>query len=430
MVTMRKNQVVSVVWSYIIKAVLFALPAGAITGVIFVLILIPETSASILLAGAGLGVAGAIIALTAWWFVQERKYIVAVEKLDGVCRRIASGDYSRGVEGKLPPHLQAVGSAINEILESIGYMTRELREAIESLTVSAEKITSRSRITGEAAQASASSVADLALGAEHHAGSVTEATETVNSMSGEIQRVAEAAHAVSQYSIDARTTVATGEEAAGSAGQKMERLKETVDRAVHVVRALGERSEQIGLIVDVITNIADQTNLLALNAAIEAARAGEHGRGFAVVAGEVRKLAEGSAQAARQIANLIGEIQRTTNETASSIEDGTQEVTESMKAVDETVDSLGKIRETVQTIGEEIYAVSQLADSLAAGGERVVAAMENIASISQESAASAQEVSAAVEEQTAAIQEITSGAEELGRIATRFRKMISKKKTG
>ncbi len=122
--------------------------------------------------------------------------------------------------------------------------------------------------------------------------------------------------------------------AARAAVQRMTRTREAVESTARVVQTLGDRSEQIGTIVDLITNIAAQTNLLALNAAIEAARAGEHGRGFAVVAEEVRKLADQSRKAADQIANLIKDIRKETDTVVRSMESGNREVQAAMVSVE------------------------------------------------------------------------------------------------
>jgi methyl-accepting chemotaxis protein len=256
------------------------------------------------------------------------------------------------------------------------------------------------------------------------------ASSTISQMAEEIDRVAVAAREVAKYSMEARTTVEDGAGAVGRATDKMSALVETTGLSAQAVRDLGDRSEQIGLIVDVITDIADQTNLLALNAAIEAARAGEHGRGFAVVAGEVRKLAEGSARAGSQIAQIIREIQRTINETVVLMENSTKEAGEGAVVVGDTGQSLERIKGAVETIGAETNAISEATDSIAEGSAKVVEIISSVASISEESSSGTQEVSASIQEQTASMQEITAAAMELAETADRLKGLIEGFSTG
>ena len=219
------------------------------------------------------------------------------------------------------------------------------------------------------------------------------------------------------------------------------------------IAALEGRSKEIGKIVDVITEITEQTNLLALNAAIEAARAGEAGRGFAVVANEVRDLAEGSAQAAQQIAGLIGEIQRDTHLTVKNMERAQEEVKEGTSKGETVAQSFSQIFNTIQGVVENInqiasssqvlekaqkdllstqeetniatsevaQAVEEINSSIQEATERV----NSIVAVAEENAASSQEVSASTEEQSASLEEITSAVESLAQIAQELQVTMS-----
>jgi methyl-accepting chemotaxis protein len=419
-----RQRTMSMSQRFVVQTTLIALPGGFVAGLIVALVLTPEkTAAKLLLGGViGLVLTAAILALALG--AALARFVLPLEKLGKFSKYLMVRDFSHEVDLGKRSELRTISHAINTMLRSVRDVVDQMHDVSDNLADSSGLMATVAKETSDAVSATSSTIAQLARGAEDQASSMMVASSTISQMAEEIDRVAAASREVAKYSVEARSTVEGGAEAVGRATEKMGALVETTGISAQAVRNLGERSEQIGLIVDVITDIADQTNLLALNAAIEAARAGEHGKGFAVVAGEVRKLAEGSARAGSQIAQIIREIQRTINETVVLMEDSTKEAGEGAVVVGDTGEALERIKSAVETIGAETNAISEATDSIADGSAKVVEIISSVASISEESSSGTQEVSASIEEQTASMQEITAAAMELAETAERLRGLI------
>ena len=260
-------------------------------------------------------------------------------------------------------------------------MSNELASMAEQLSSSAEELSSSSEEVNASIEQTSSTIQQIAEG------SSTAANQT-NVVLEETKKAGEAAQ--------------TGQEAAADVSSKMNVIKTTTQEGASKIESLGEKSKEIGNIVNTINQISEQTNLLALNAAIEAARAGEAGRGFAVVADEVRKLAEESGNATTQIRELIASIQNEIDGAVESMANNTTQVDEGSQGVEEAV----KAFETLPSI---VGSVNNAANE--------------VASVAQENASGSEEASSAMEEVSASMQQVTSSAQELTELAAKLTQM-------
>jgi methyl-accepting chemotaxis protein len=407
---------------FLMTAAAVAFPLG-IGGSIAIAYAAVNLSWSPALVGIVFGFVVVTITMTGAVVYVARSYLWPLKELNDVLKGMMQRDFTVHAEVSAGGLIAEFAEALNGLSDSMREILREQTDTADQLTSASEMMSGVSRETTETAQETANTVSQLARGSEEQVHAIVQAQSTVNEIVEEINLAAEKSQEAQKFSGQAQETVEKGVVAVQRATQKMQQIKSTVDTSANAVRELGEHSAQIGLIVDVITSIADQTNLLALNAAIEAARAGEQGRGFAVVAGEVRTLAEGSAKAASQIANLVREIQRGIEHTIEGMEGGTQEAEEGNLVVSEAQAMLQEIDTVSHSITDRVSAIYDATQQISQKSGKVVEAMSSIAGISEESAASTQEVSASIEEQTAAMQEVTAAAQELDEISVRLREI-------
>lgn len=342
-------------------------------------------------------------------------------------KKIASGDLTvENIEVKNRDEIGDLANSFNQMAKSLREMIKKVEKNAEQVAASAEELTASAEQTSKAVEHVAESTQEVAAGMDKQVQNVEETSQTINEMSVGIQQIANNAQIVSSSAMDASEKASEGGRLLKTAVRQMHTINQTVDGLSKVVGELGERSKEINQIIAVITDIASQTNLLALNAAIEAARAGEHGRGFAVVAEEVRKLAEQSAQSAKQIYQLISTIQEETNLTVQSMDAAKGEVLSGIEVVNTAGNSFAQIERSINNVTVQIQEVSSAVQQMAASSEQIVQSMKMITQISESSSAQTMAVSSATEEQLASMEEITSAANSLTKMAEALQSLIEK----
>jgi methyl-accepting chemotaxis protein len=379
------------------------------------------TNATVVITSVVALVFGVLIA-----FFLTMNFLTPIRKGVAFAQEIASGDLTAELEMNRKDEIGVLCSTLETMKGNLRGIVGQILDTAQLVSASSEQLASSADETARAVQEVARAVQEVASGSQETARSVEGASQNANQSATAIESVARDAEDASKLSQEANDQAVTGQQAAHQAVDKINGVTDTVNNAAAVVEALGQKSQQIGEIVDMITNIAGQTNLLALNAAIEAARAGEMGRGFAVVAEEVRKLAEESNNAGQNISTLIGEIRDEMEKALEAMNAGKIEVTAGREIVQNTGQQLEAIVGAAQQVMSKVENISASSQQVLAGTSELNTLMTNIAGISQESAAGAEEASASTEQQMASMQQINSSSAQLSEMANTLTELVSR----
>jgi len=291
--------------------------------------------------------------------------------------------------------------------ESLAKERDALKEMIRHLQESAVKVTTSS------AEILASST-QMASTTREQASAVNQVTTTVQEIKTSAEQVAQHAQGVAEEAAAAAQAAQKGKEAVSAAIGGMEEIEKKVELIAENILALSEKTQQIGDIIDTVSDIAGQSNILALNAAIEAAQAGEAGRGFRVVADEVRSLSEQSRQAAGQVKVILGDIQKATNLAVMATEQGTKGVEGGSKLVSRTAETIGELTQVMQVAAQAAQQIVAGVEQQTIGLDQIAIGMNDISQASQQSALGAQQSQKAA-------QDLAQLAEQLKGIAAQYK---------
>ena len=290
--------------------------------------------------------------------------------------------------------------------DEIGTIADSYNATIESLRKLVTQVQSAAALVSTTTSTKETAIQELSQGASQQTQEITKALGRIQAMNNSIQVVASNAEAAEKAVHLASDTVQAGDEVMNRTVAGFTAIRETVAETAKKVKRLGESSQKISKVVNLISSFADQTNLLALNASIEAAHAGEEGRGFAVVADEVRSLARQSAEATADIESLVAEIQAETNEVVAAMESGTEQVVAGTKLVDETRSSLNQIAQVSSQLDKLVIAIAQATVEQSKDSEIVSQTMAQVANVSEKTATEALQVSDSFKELLTVAQEL------------------------
>ncbi len=311
--------------------------------------------------------------------------------------------------GNLHQNAQQLGIAGSELHTTASTALAVIEGASVAQGQLDEGINEQSRIVEQATNKVAQlteTINAIAAAAEEQTRSLDETSLAVTNMATSIEQVTAQVDSLSSISNETSETAQRGGTAISTIVDGMDTIRSTINELATDIRQLGSNSEQIGDIVKVIDRIAEQTNLLALNAAIEAARAGEHGRGFAVVATEIRKLADGSVQATKEIAAHIISTQSVIGEVVNAMERLTERVEEGVTSTNSASGALHEIVEAVLGANQQIAEISSVARAMSSNSYQVIRSIEEITRSVQLNVDATQQMSTHSDEVNAAFRNI------------------------
>lgn len=288
-------------------------------------------------------------------------------------------------QGDLTIRARVTPDEIGTLADSYNAIVANLRKLVTQVQITSNQVTTT-------ASTNEKLLLELNQEASRQATEINSALDQVEELATAIRLVAENARQAEMAMQQATRTVEAGDAAMNRTVDGIQSIRTTVSEAAEKVKRLGESSQKISTIVDLISAFTAQTNMLALNASIEASRAGEQGRGFAVVAEEVRSLAQQSSEATNEIKKLVASILAETGEVVTAMEMGTEQVTTGTRLVDETRQSLNQITSTSFQIRQLVNMIAQSAALQTQTSETVTQTIQEVAAISNQTAAEASQV--------------------------------------
>lgn len=358
--------------------------------------------------------------------IMARRIIRPITLMSDRLKAFAEGDFTVGFTSSRKDEIGAMGKALNDMQQTLRSMVGEISQSAGSVAQSSQSLTSICSETSTMAEGIARASGELANASNSLATNSVEGFERLNTLANEITMISKRADGMRDSITETKQANETGLSNINSLLEAVSANEQVTLKIKDMVDILGQKSEAITVITDVIKNISDQTKLLALNAMIESARAGESGKGFAVVAKEISKLSEQTASSIDGIEKIVEEVSTAISEAQAYVDQGSEVLLKTTKVSKETGKAFRQIDQSILHIIHEIQIMIDSIDKVNLDKNEVVGAIESISAIAEETTSSTQEIASSLEQQLTTIDHATSAAGKLEEIASELEKLVGR----
>ncbi|MGG1670946.1 methyl-accepting chemotaxis protein [Paenibacillus sp. NRS-1783] len=384
---------------------------------------VPAGLTKLLISGTTILAAFLLICLALQYWVVKRTLSPIKQLMYGISEvsrgnldvQIQAGQDDLGVVNR---NFNDMVSHINSIMTKVKLTTDEVNESAKELLAICEQNGINSNIINQNINEITGNIRSQEKATGDSARAMAEMASVIQNIAASSATVAEEANSVEKRSNE-------GNEIMGKVSSQMHLITDTVTNTSRIIKLLNDRSQEIGNIIGTISGISSQTNLLALNASIEAARVGEEGKGFAVVASEVRKLAEQTADATKQITPLIEEIQSEIGQAVKSMEQGNVEAQSGIVVAGQAGELFNNILQATKTVAWQIQEVSSATEEISAGTQEMTATADELSSTVSKTANNSVHIVQTVEEQKASLDSIIESSHKLSSMSEELQEITS-----
>ncbi|KUP08500.1 hypothetical protein Q75_02440 [Bacillus coahuilensis p1.1.43] len=349
--------------------------------------------------------AAIIVTVVVTYFISNR-FTKPIVQLQKASEKMKNGDLRVAIDIKRDDEIGMLASSFNEMIQNFRGLVKESQDVSNEVKNTTNYLQNMMNQTTQSIDQISSAIQEIASGATNQSEEATEGVKRAEVLEHSARQMKEESELMNLSTTAMKNNNETGMTKIEQLSTNQELTEISFKGISESVQMLTKRIDEISSFTSIITTIAEQTNLLALNASIEAARAGEHGKGFAVVAEEVRKLAEQSQEAVRNIQTLVSDITKVANQSIEVSEHASDVMNNQKEAVEGTISIFKELEGSIQDTITRIHNVTSYIIDVETSKNGVIASLGNISSVTEQTAASAEEVSASAEEQSASVLEM------------------------